>query len=164
MPALRQPGEGRHVSAVPVRSILLVARARQPVRRRALRRRPGAAARHGQQPPRRDVGGVRTSSDGLTRTDRARAPRMRALATIPGTANSVRLVDVDQPAGDGAVLAQTLAIGVCGTDIEIIDGHYGWAPAGRQQLILGHESIARVISAPEDSGLGAGDLIAGIVR
>ena len=88
---------------------------------------------------------------------------MRALATRPGTANSVRLVEVDEPAGDGAVLAQTLAIGVCGTDIEIIDGHYGWAPPGRQELILGHESIARVISAPERSRLSAGDLIAGIV-
>jgi threonine dehydrogenase-like Zn-dependent dehydrogenase len=104
--------------------------------------------------------------DGVTssRTDRARDQRVRALATIPGTPNSVRLVDRVEPAGEGSVLAQTLAIGVCGTDIEIVSGAYGWAPPGRSDLILGHESIARVIEAPDGSGFHPGDLIVGIVR
>src|SRR5688572_29229946 len=90
---------------------------------------------------------------------------MHALSVIPGTANSTRLVTVAEPAeSDGAVIAQTLAIGVCGTDTDIAAGTYGWPPPGRERLIIGHESIARVLEAPRDCGLHAGDLIAGIVR
>jgi glucose 1-dehydrogenase len=62
------------------------------------------------------------------------------------------------------VLVRTHAIGVCGTDIEIIDGKYGWPPAGRDRLVLGHESLGEVEDAPADSGLRAGDLVVGIVR
>jgi threonine dehydrogenase-like Zn-dependent dehydrogenase len=90
---------------------------------------------------------------------------MRAMTVIPGTPHSARLLEIPEPAErDGAVLAETLAIGVCGTDIEIVAGVYGWAPPGRDRLILGHESVARVIDAPAESGLRAGDLIVGIVR
>jgi glucose 1-dehydrogenase len=90
---------------------------------------------------------------------------MHALSVTPGTANSTRLVTVPEPAeSDGAVIAQTLAIGVCGTDTDIAAGTYGWPPPGRERLIIGHESIARVLEAPRDCGLHAGDLIAGIVR
>ena len=77
----------------------------------------------------------------------------------------MQLVDLPEPpATEGAVLAQTLAIGVCGTDVEIISGAYGWAPPGRERLILGHESIARVLDAPAGSHLRPGDLVVGIVR
>jgi threonine dehydrogenase-like Zn-dependent dehydrogenase len=62
------------------------------------------------------------------------------------------------------VTAQTLAIGVCGTDQEIAAGAYGWPPPGRERLIIGHESLARVLEAPPDSGFHPGDFIAGIVR
>jgi threonine dehydrogenase-like Zn-dependent dehydrogenase len=52
---------------------------------------------------------------------------------------------------------------VCGTDVEIADGLYGWAPPGRERLILGHESLGRVID-PGRSGLAVGDHVVGIVR
>jgi threonine dehydrogenase-like Zn-dependent dehydrogenase len=62
------------------------------------------------------------------------------------------------------VLVRTVALGVCGTDRDIISGEYGSAPPGQKRLILGHESLGRVELAPPDSGLVPGDLIVGIVR
>jgi threonine dehydrogenase-like Zn-dependent dehydrogenase len=62
------------------------------------------------------------------------------------------------------VLVNVLGVGICGTDLEISSGQYGWAPAGHKRLILGHESIGRVAEAPEGSGLAAGDYVVGIVR
>ena len=90
---------------------------------------------------------------------------MRAVTVRPGIANSVALAAVPEPAvGEGAVLARTLALGICGTDREIIAGLYGWAPPGADHLILGHESLGRVLEMPEGSGFAKGDLVAGIVR
>ncbi len=90
---------------------------------------------------------------------------MRALTVIPGRAHSAMLLDVPEPPiSDGSVLVEALAIGVCGTDLEIVEGHLGWAAPGRERLILGHESLGRVIETPADSGLNAGDLVVGIVR
>jgi threonine dehydrogenase-like Zn-dependent dehydrogenase len=90
---------------------------------------------------------------------------MQALTVIPGQAGSSRIEEVAEPAAeDGAILVETLAVGVCGTDIEIIEGRYGWAPPGRDRLIIGHESVGRVVEAPKNSGLSPGDLIAAIVR
>jgi threonine dehydrogenase-like Zn-dependent dehydrogenase len=64
----------------------------------------------------------------------------------------------------GGLLVQTLAIGICGTDVEIVSGRYGWAPPGRDRLIIGHESIGRVLDAPGGSGFASGDLLVGVVR
>jgi threonine dehydrogenase-like Zn-dependent dehydrogenase len=90
---------------------------------------------------------------------------MLALSVQPGLANSLQLQNVPPPPeGDGAVLVRALALGICGTDREIIDGAYGWAPPGAQRLIIGHESLGRVESAPEDSSFAQGDLVVGIVR
>jgi threonine dehydrogenase-like Zn-dependent dehydrogenase len=90
---------------------------------------------------------------------------MRALTVQPGIANSLQLDDVPPPPeSDGDVLVRALALGVCGTDREIIDGAYGWAPPGAQRLIIGHESLGRVESAPAGSGFVSGDLVVGIVR
>lgn len=90
---------------------------------------------------------------------------MRALTVVPGTPDSAALTDVPEPpAADGPVLVQTLAVGVCGTDLEIVSGQYGQAPPGRERLILGHESLGRVLEAPAGSGLAKGDLVVGIVR
>lgn len=46
-----------------------------------------------------------------------------------------------------------LAVGVCGTDKEIVRGEYGWAPSGRERLVLGHESLGRVHRRPVLGGL-----------
>jgi threonine dehydrogenase-like Zn-dependent dehydrogenase len=90
---------------------------------------------------------------------------MRAITVLPGLANSARLENVpDPPLSDGAVLVRTLALGVCGTDREIIAGEYGWAPPGQTRLVLGHESLGRVEQAPQNVGIEVGDLVVGIVR
>jgi threonine dehydrogenase-like Zn-dependent dehydrogenase len=91
--------------------------------------------------------------------------RMRALTVIPGQAGSARLADVPEPPiADGSILVQSVAMGVCGTDIEIASGHYGWPAAGSNRLILGHESLGHVLEAPAGAGVAAGDLVVGIVR
>ena len=90
---------------------------------------------------------------------------MKALTVQPLTAGSARLDDVaDAPESDGPVVVETLAVGVCGTDIDIVSGNYGWAPPGRERIVLGHESLGRVLEAPSGCGLAAGDLVVGIVR
>jgi glucose 1-dehydrogenase len=90
---------------------------------------------------------------------------MRAITVSPGVAHSARLDDVpDPPLSDGAVLVRTVALGVCGTDREILSGAYGTAPPGEPRLVLGHESLGEVESAPEGCGLARGDLVVGIVR
>src|SRR5690348_6695259 len=90
---------------------------------------------------------------------------MRAITVVPGQQGSVALMDVPEPPpGDGPVLVQARAIGICGTDLEIINGEYGWAPPGQERLIIGHESLGQVTEAPPGSGFAAGDLVVGIVR
>jgi threonine dehydrogenase-like Zn-dependent dehydrogenase len=90
---------------------------------------------------------------------------MRAVTVVPLQKGSVDLTELpDPPLEDGPVLVQTMSIGVCGTDLEIIDGDYGWAPPGETRLALGHESLGRVLEAPDGSGLAAGDLVVSIVR
>jgi threonine dehydrogenase-like Zn-dependent dehydrogenase len=90
---------------------------------------------------------------------------MRALTVVPGIPNSAKVVEMPEPPlTDGAVLVRTLALGVCGTDREIVAGLYGSAPPGADRLILGHESLGRVEQAPPGCGLETGDLVVGIVR
>lgn len=90
---------------------------------------------------------------------------MWAVTLSPGRDHSLALEQVEEPPrADGSVLVRTLAIGICGTDRELIEGEHGEAPAGRERLILGHESLASVVEAPADSELAAGDQVVGIVR
>src|SRR4051812_32398746 len=90
---------------------------------------------------------------------------MRALTVTPLHAGSLAVTDVPDPQpGDAELLVDGLAVGVCGTDKEIANGDYGWAPPGRERLIIGHESLGRVRAAPPDSGFAAGDLVVGVVR
>jgi glucose 1-dehydrogenase len=90
---------------------------------------------------------------------------MRALTLDPRTANSLQVTELPEPEpGPGDLLVEGLAVGVCGTDKEISRAEYGWAPPGRDRLVLGHESLGRVRSAPAGSGFTAGDLVVGVVR
>ena len=90
---------------------------------------------------------------------------MRALTVVPLQQGSMSVRDVADPQpGDGEMLVDGVAIGVCGTDKEIAHGDYGWAPPGSDYLVLGHESLGRVRSAPSGSGFAAGDLVVGVVR
>jgi threonine dehydrogenase-like Zn-dependent dehydrogenase len=82
---------------------------------------------------------------------------VRALTVVPGQAGSAAVVDMPEPSEEeGTLLVQGLAIGVCGTDLEITRGEYGEAPEGDERLILGHESLGRVVET--------GELVVGIVR
>ena len=90
---------------------------------------------------------------------------MKAVTVQPGVAGSVRFEEVPEPdESTGSILVEAVAVGICGTDVEIASGAYGWAPPGRDRLILGHESLGRVVDPGPRSGLQAGDLIVGIVR
>jgi threonine dehydrogenase-like Zn-dependent dehydrogenase len=98
---------------------------------------------------------------------------VRALTVEPGVPDSVRLDDladdggdggVELAAGDGAYEVETLLVGVCGTDREIVAGAYGTAPEGSSRLVLGHEAVGRVTRAPDGAPLAAGDLVVPIVR
>jgi len=90
---------------------------------------------------------------------------MRAITLDPGTPDSAELEEMPEPgAADGSILVDGVALGICGTDAEIVRGDYGEAPPGAERLILGHESLGRVVEAPGASGFAAGDLVVGIVR
>ncbi len=90
---------------------------------------------------------------------------MKAVTVEPGAAGSARLEEVPEPdPRTGSVLVEAVAVGVCGTDVEIASGAYGWTPPGRDRLILGHESLGRVLETEPGTGLQVGDLVVGIVR
>jgi len=90
---------------------------------------------------------------------------MRAVSVLTGVANSIALEERPEPIpGPGSLLVRTLAIGVCGTDREIIAAHYGTAPHGAERLVIGHELLGEIVSAPAGSGFAVGDRVAGIVR
>ncbi|MFI1954273.1 glucose 1-dehydrogenase [Streptomyces xinghaiensis] len=90
---------------------------------------------------------------------------MRALTVRPGHSGSLEVREVEEPKpAPGELLVRGIAVGVCGTDREIAAGEYGRAPADRDRLVLGHESLGRVEEAPDGSAFAAGDLVAGVVR
>ena len=90
---------------------------------------------------------------------------MKAITVEPKKPGTARLEDVAEPeAREGSVLVEAIAVGVCGTDVEIVEGKYGWAPGGKTRLVLGHESLGRVVDPGPTGGLRKGDLVVGIVR
>ena len=90
---------------------------------------------------------------------------MKAITVEPKTPRSARWEEVPEPdVHQGSLLVEAIAVGVCGTDVEIVEGKYGWAPLGKTRLVLGHESLGRVLE-PEPTGrFKKGDLVVGIVR
>src|SRR3974390_2342765 len=71
---------------------------------------------------------------------------MKAVAVIPGKANSIHLREVPKPRldsipGGQGVLVKVIRVGVDGTDKEINAAEYGAPPAGDDYLIVGHESF-----------------------
>jgi glucose 1-dehydrogenase len=90
---------------------------------------------------------------------------MQAITVEPKKPGTARLEDVPEPdLSNGSVLVEAIAVGVCGTDTEIVQGKYGWAPSGKTRLVLGHESLGRVVDPGVRSTLKKGDLVVGIVR
>jgi threonine dehydrogenase-like Zn-dependent dehydrogenase len=95
---------------------------------------------------------------------------MKAVAVLPGKANSVHLAELprpklsDVPDGRG-VLVQVLRVGVDGTDKEINAAEYGAAPPGYDFLVIGHECFGRVVEVgPKVTELAPGDYVVPTVR
>jgi threonine dehydrogenase-like Zn-dependent dehydrogenase len=90
---------------------------------------------------------------------------MKAITVEPMKPGSARYEDFPEPdESEGSILVEAVAVGVCGTDVDIVSGNYGWAPPGKSRLVLGHESLGRVIDPGPRSSFKKGDLVVGIVR
>ena len=61
---------------------------------------------------------------------------MKAITVEPHRAGSARFENIPEPdTREGSVLVEAIAVGVCGTDVEIVEGKYGWAPKGSDRLL-----------------------------
>jgi threonine dehydrogenase-like Zn-dependent dehydrogenase len=90
---------------------------------------------------------------------------IRALTVQPGHTGSARLDVLDDPRPDDReCIVETMLVGVCGTDREIAGGGYGAAPEGEDRLVIGHEAVGRIVHAPPERDLAAGDVVVPIVR
>jgi threonine dehydrogenase-like Zn-dependent dehydrogenase len=84
------------------------------------------------------------------------------MSVIPGHPGSELVAELpDPPSEHGSVLVEGLLAGICGTDAEILRGG-GQPPAGGPRLVIGHESLGRVLEAPADAPVRPGDLVAGV--
>jgi threonine dehydrogenase-like Zn-dependent dehydrogenase len=90
---------------------------------------------------------------------------MKAITVEPKRSGSANWEEVPEPdVRQSSILVETIAVGVCGTDVEIVEGKYGWPPPGKARLILGHESLGRVLDSDPAGTFKKGDLVVGIVR
>src|SRR3954468_9580570 len=103
---------------------------------------------------------------------------MKAVAVLPGKANSVHLREIPRPKlGDQphphvcripegrGVLVKSLQIGVDATDREINEALYGNAPPGGEHLVIGHESFGQVVEVGEKvHEVSPGDFVSCTVR
>ena len=91
---------------------------------------------------------------------------MKAIAVFPDT-REIRLIDQPEPRlrAPSDVRLRMLDVGVCGTDREICAFQYGTPPAGRDHLVIGHESLGEVVEVgAAASRLKPGDLVVPMVR
>lgn len=91
---------------------------------------------------------------------------MKAVAVYPGT-REVKIIETPEPriSKPNEVLVRMLEVGVCGTDKEICHFDYGTPPAGKDHLVLGHESLGEVVeTGPAVRDLQKGDLVVTMVR
>jgi threonine dehydrogenase-like Zn-dependent dehydrogenase len=79
----------------------------------------------------------------------------------------MEIVDHPEPRldGGGDVLLEVLDVGVCGTDREIARFEYGSPPPGSPYLVIGHESLSRVLQVGKAvTRVKPGDLVVTMVR
>jgi threonine dehydrogenase-like Zn-dependent dehydrogenase len=85
-----------------------------------------------------------------------------ALLTQPGRAGTTLVAEIHNGrVPEGVVPVRPLEIGVCGTDREISEGHFGIAPEG-DDLVLGHELLGVVDR--DGYGFTRGELVTATVR
>ncbi len=95
---------------------------------------------------------------------------MKAIAVLPGQANSVHMAELEKPSladvpNDRGVLVEVLRVGVDGTDKEINAAEYGDAPPGYEFLVIGHEAFGRVVEVGSNvTELAVGDYVSPTVR
>lgn len=79
---------------------------------------------------------------------------------------TIQLEDVKNPviSHPQEVIVKVLAVGLDGTDKEILQEKYGVPPEGEDDLTTGHESLGVVAEAGAESGFQPGDLVTAIVR
>jgi threonine dehydrogenase-like Zn-dependent dehydrogenase len=91
---------------------------------------------------------------------------MKAVAVFPAR-KELRVIDHPEPKIESPTQAKLrmLDIGVCGTDKEIARFDYGTPPQGSDYLVIGHESLGRVVEVgPQASSVKVGDLVVTMVR
>jgi threonine dehydrogenase-like Zn-dependent dehydrogenase len=91
---------------------------------------------------------------------------MRAVAVFPEE-RQLRMIDVPapKPSGRRDVTIRVREVGICGTDREIGDFHFGTPPPGKERLVLGHEALGEVVEVGSAvRTLKPGDLVAMTVR
>ena len=90
---------------------------------------------------------------------------MKAVVVTPLQKDSARLSDVPEPQPEqGQALVRIIRMGLCGTDAEINQGLYGFAPPGSDYLILGHENFGVVEDAGSSTRVKKGDYVVATVR
>lgn len=88
---------------------------------------------------------------------------MRALVISGAGRHGLREHELP-PAGPGDLLLAPLAVGLCATDLELLDGSMVYLRDGRARLprVPGHEWVARVVDAgAPGSGFAVGDVVVG---
>lgn len=91
---------------------------------------------------------------------------MKAIAVFPKE-RAIRVIDHPEPniSAPSEVKIQMLEVGICGTDKELCSFEYGWLPTGSDYLIIGHESLGRIVEVGSAvRNLKVGDLVYIMVR
>lgn len=83
-----------------------------------------------------------------------------------GGKSSIALERLEEPVihQDDEVLIRVLAVGLDGTDREMMQERYGAAPRGELSLTIGHEMLGVVVKAGANSPYQNGDLVTSTVR
>lgn len=91
---------------------------------------------------------------------------MRAVAVKPGTRDSLHIRnDVPDPSPKPyEAVVRVHSVGICTTDLDLHHGSIGRAPRDFDYLVIGHESLGRVESAPRGSKVQEGDLVISTLR
>lgn len=87
--------------------------------------------------------------------------------TTNAPAGGVSYEKIDLDLSGFEVRLKPILTGICGTDRGIVNGAlpFAYNPHGSSKLVMGHESLCKVLDAPEnDFGIREGDLVVPMVR